>query len=171
MSIILGSTTFSDGGSCTFNGETVNEIKFGDTTVWKAETHFEDVALATLYAYGGAGTKTKISEVDYDVSAFNTLTFSYSSPCTMSWSNSAGNSYTCKVYVDFNGTSVMVAQKSGTLYSAGSTRQFSGTAEINLGDYTTSQKESVNFKVTLKVEGDTEKRIYTTLAVSDITAK
>jgi len=38
MPIKLNGTTFNNGGSCTFNGSTVKEIKFGTTTVWKAET-------------------------------------------------------------------------------------------------------------------------------------
>ena len=37
MPIILNGTTFNNGGTVTFNGSPVKEIKFGSTTVWKAE--------------------------------------------------------------------------------------------------------------------------------------
>lgn len=37
MPIVLNGTTFNNGGTVTFNGSTVKEIKFGSTTVWKAE--------------------------------------------------------------------------------------------------------------------------------------
>lgn len=37
MSIILNNQTFNNGGSATFNNNSLNEIKFGSYTVWKKE--------------------------------------------------------------------------------------------------------------------------------------
>lgn len=53
MPIILNGTTFNNGGTVTFNGSTVKEIKFGTTTVWKAETA---ILSSGTYASGYSGT-------------------------------------------------------------------------------------------------------------------
>lgn len=53
MPIKLNGTTFNNGGTVTFNGQTVKEIKFGTTTVWKAET---PVLSSGTYASGYSGT-------------------------------------------------------------------------------------------------------------------
>ena len=37
MPIVINGTTFNNGGTAIFNGQTVKEIKFNTTTVWKAE--------------------------------------------------------------------------------------------------------------------------------------
>lgn len=54
MPIILNGTTFNNGGSVTFNGQTVKEIKYDTTTVWLAQQlYFPDGDLS--FATGGQG--------------------------------------------------------------------------------------------------------------------
>lgn len=53
MPIILNGTTFNNGGTVTFNGSPVKEIKFNSTTVWKAET---PILSDGTFASGYSGT-------------------------------------------------------------------------------------------------------------------
>lgn len=52
MPIKLNGTTFNNGGTVTFNGQTVKEIKFGTTTVWKAEEVIFDGTNPAAYTGG-----------------------------------------------------------------------------------------------------------------------
>ena len=53
MPIKLNGTTFNNGGTAKFNGTTIKEIRFGTTTVWKAET---PILSSGTYASGYSGT-------------------------------------------------------------------------------------------------------------------
>lgn len=67
MPIKLNGTTFNNGGTAKFNGTTIKEIKFGSTTVWKAqETIFPDASRSWNNAHVGntsvnSATGTSIS--------------------------------------------------------------------------------------------------------------
>lgn len=78
MPIILNGTTFNNGGTVTFNGQTVKEIKFGTTTVWKAEqTVFSGISVTTdnTGSHSAYDSKTAYSsEYALDFSDFSTLT-------------------------------------------------------------------------------------------------
>ena len=53
MPIVLNGTTFNNGETCKFNGQTVKEVRFNGTTVWKAET---PILSEGTYADGYSGT-------------------------------------------------------------------------------------------------------------------
>lgn len=64
MPIKLNGTTFNNGGTVTFNGQTVKEIKFGTTTVWLAQSlYFPDGDLS--FATGGAGSSSSVVTSTY----------------------------------------------------------------------------------------------------------
>lgn len=71
MPIKLNGTTFNNGGTVTFNGQTVKEIKFGTTTVWKAEEVIFDGTNPAAYT-GGWEISTEYSSQNRDYSLSGT---------------------------------------------------------------------------------------------------
>lgn len=67
MPIILNGTTFNNGGTVTFNGQTVKEVQFNGTTVWKAEN--------VLYP-GATVNHLQVNSGDYSIDDFRTRVYS-----------------------------------------------------------------------------------------------
>lgn len=67
MPIKLNGTTFNNGGTAKFNGTTLKEIKFGTTTVWKAEEVIFDGTNPASYT-GGWEISTEYSSRSRDYS-------------------------------------------------------------------------------------------------------
>lgn len=107
MPIILNGITFNNGGSVTLNGQTVKEIKFNTTTVWKAETVLYDgttlLSGYTLtkgnnanvnglwyarprYNDTGGWASQGYAVVSFNASNFNSISITYSVNCgTYGW--------------------------------------------------------------------------------------
>ncbi len=119
MPIILNGTTFNNGGTVTFNGSTVKEIKFGTTTVWKAETDITSLFSASDYYHPNGAYQARSVSGDtinlnatsvscrniwtsaIDLSQYNTLTFTVN---VTTASQDAGNNPVRWFYVMANGT-------------------------------------------------------------------
>lgn len=179
MPIVLNGATFNNGGTVTFNGQTVKEVRFNGTTVWKAEQPYNDVTVASNYAYGGQGNwsgwRTQMSSVNYDMRGYSKLTFTFSSPLTHTWANGNGDQYECYVYVNFNGTDYNAGFKSGTMFTAGQVETWTNSVEVSLTGYTDTQLQKVNFKSAIRVKKPSsetgDKRIGADLTVTNIIAE
>ena len=90
MPIVLNGTTFNNGGTVTFNGSTVKEIKFGTTTVWKSVQyivgHEGNDTVQASYSGGNTnwyGNPLQCKGVwSVDVSGYSSLTFDLSAGYT-----------------------------------------------------------------------------------------
>lgn len=100
MPIILNGTTFNNGGTVTFNGSTVKEIKFGTTTVWEAERLFYPGATvgylgANSGTYGafytnvpkGTNNNSTVAYISVNLTGVNSITI------TGTFQGGGGNSF------------------------------------------------------------------------------
>lgn len=104
MPIKLNGTTFNNGGTVTFNGSTVKEIKFGTTTVWKAET--------TIYP--GA----TVSNLAANSGTYNNSTF-------LTQVSSGQNQNSTTLYIQVNLTGISSIKVTGT-FQVSTVRGYAG---------------------------------------------
>lgn len=142
MPIKLNGTTFNNGGTVTFNGQTVKEIKFGTTTVWKAETDISTQFSASDYYHpNGAYQARSISSGVITLNAtentckniwtpaialgdYSTLKFTVNVSTS---TNVSGNNANRKLYVMANASNTFTGDFSTRTDSAGGEGNSPGT--------------------------------------------
>lgn len=107
MPIKLNGTTFNNGGTAKFNGTTIKEIKFGTTTVWKAETYLWNNGSYDSSTGGWEGTCTVSSgNIYYSIgsdgiayySTKNKINFASFSSITISLDTYNADAYSATIY-------------------------------------------------------------------------
>lgn len=132
------------------NGEKCKKITVNGTTVWTAEESKSDLSASCFNYYEYKSTVSGTSSVSWDLSGFDSVSFSWSLRTDMSWSNAYGVGSTTTVYLKLaDGTTIKVGSHTGGLFVAGSAYEKSGTKTVNLTGYTDAQKKSVKLYVTL----------------------
>ena len=154
MPIILNGTTFNNGGTAKFNGTNLTEIKFGSTTVWKAETvYYKDGTMSVPFSigvnYNNAGSVSNtngylqvttnedtsyMSTNTIDLTGISTLIFTvsyYTASASPSYvALLVGNSRTARVY---NGTWLKKDTKTATGTFSVDVSSISGSHYIGFG--------------------------------------
>lgn len=124
MPIVLNGITKRNGGTVTFNGTPVKEVRFNGTTVWKAETDITSLFSASDYYHpnGAYQARSKSGDTinlnatsvvckniwtpEIDLSQYNTLTFTVN---VTRASQDAGNNPVRWFYVLANGTNAFTS--------------------------------------------------------------
>lgn len=135
----------------TYNGAEVKTVTYNGTTVWQKDQTFAGLTGAGVYNYEEYHeTRSGISTNSIDARTFNYLTFTWSLTTTMEWSNAYGVKSTSCVYLRMaDGTDVLLGEKTGTLYGAGTQYEASGTETIDISGYSESAKNGIKLYVTL----------------------
>lgn len=148
MPIALNGTTFSNGGTATYNGTSLNEIQFSGTTVWKKETPISTVLSASgsgSVGDGSTGSASITSSNSWDLRNATSVSFyfdtgSYNIPAGPYWQATSVMYYEYLVFAD-NSTIIFASGDYGN-----GTQPRSGTRTVDLSNKTSAQLASVKFR-------------------------
>lgn len=132
------------------NGVKCKKVTVNGITVWNSEESKANLYAGCSNYYEYKHTASGTSSESWDLSGFDSVSFSWSLRTDMSWANGNGVRSTTTVYLKLaDETTIEVGSHTGSLYAGGSAYEASGTKTIDLSGYTDSQLKSVSLYVTL----------------------
>lgn len=135
---------------CNVNGVKCKHINVNGVNVWNAEEARSDLSASVSNYYEYNKTASAKSSAAWDLSGFDSVSFSWSLTTDMSWPNENGVKSTTTVYLYLaDGTTILVGSKTGGLFGAGDKYTASGTKTVDLGSYTDTQLADVKLYITL----------------------